>query len=61
MERDPVAVEPGTSTLEVIRLMREKQISYIPVVQAGKLVGSVSERTFMPLAAQLLQEKLSDL
>ena len=61
MERDPVTVEPGTSTIEVIRLMRENQISYIPVVQDGKLVGSVSERTFMPLAAQLLQEKLLDL
>lgn len=61
MERDPVTVEPGTSTLEVIRIMREKQISYLPVVQDGKLVGSVSERTFLPLAAQLLQEKLSEL
>jgi CBS domain-containing protein len=61
MERDPITVEPGTSTLEVIRVMREKQISYLPVVQDGKLVGSVSERTFMPLAAQLLQEKLSGL
>jgi len=61
MERDPITVDPDTSTIEVIRVMREKQISYIPVVQDGKLVGSVSERTFMPLAAQLLQEKLSEL
>lgn len=61
MERDPITVEPGTSTIDVIKLMRDKQISYIPVVQDGKLVGSVSERTFMPLASQLLQEKLSEL
>ncbi|MEN8376830.1 MAG: CBS domain-containing protein [Gemmatimonadota bacterium] len=61
MEKDPVTIGPRTSTLEAIAVMREKGVSYLPVVQDGKLVGSVSERTFMPLAAQLMQEKLSEL
>jgi CBS domain-containing protein len=58
MEREPTSVAPETSTLEAMDLMRQRKVSCLPVVNEGKLVGIVSETDFMPLAYELLQEKL---
>jgi len=58
MEREPTSVAPETSTLEAMDLMRQRKVSCLPVVSEGKLVGIVSETDFMPLAYELLQEKL---
>jgi CBS domain-containing protein len=60
MERDPVTVAPETPTLEAIELMRDRKVSCLPVIKAGKLVGIVSERDFMPIAYQLLEERLRE-
>ncbi|MGD8318871.1 MAG: CBS domain-containing protein [Gemmatimonadota bacterium] len=61
MERDPVSVAPETPTLDAIDLMRRHRVSCLPVVKQGKLVGIVSERDFMPIAYELLEEKLREL
>jgi len=58
MERDPISVAPETPTLDAIDLMRRHRVSCLPVVKHGKLVGIVSERDFMPIAYELLEEKL---
>jgi len=58
MERNPRSVSPETPTLEAIDLMRSHKVSCLPVVNDGKLVGIVSERDFMPLAYDLLQDRL---
>jgi CBS domain-containing protein len=58
MERDPMSVSPETSTFEAIELMRTHGVSCLPVLEGGKLVGIVSERDFMPIAFQLLMEKV---
>mgnify|MGYP006281544281 CR=1 FL=1 len=60
MERDPVSVAPETPTLEAIDLMRRHRVSCLPVVKQGKLVGIVSERDFMPIAYELLEDKLKE-
>ncbi len=60
MASDVVTVEPETSTLEAIRIMREKRVSALPVEKNGKLIGIISERDFLPIAYQLLEEKLED-
>ncbi|MBT8335126.1 MAG: CBS domain-containing protein [Gemmatimonadetes bacterium] len=60
MDRDPVTVTPETATLEAIELMRDRRVSCLPVVDQGKLVGIVSERDFMPIAYQLLEERLRE-
>jgi CBS domain-containing protein len=60
MELHPVTVEPRTSTLEAIELMRSCGVSALPVTKEGKLVGIVSERDFMSIAYQLLEERLRD-
>ncbi|RMG44632.1 MAG: CBS domain-containing protein [Acidobacteria bacterium] len=59
MVRDLVTVGPETGTLEAIRLMREHGIGCLPVVKDGKLIGIVTERDFMDIARELLEQKLS--
>jgi CBS domain-containing protein len=58
MVRDPLAVPPETPTLEAIRLMRSEKIDCLPVVKDGRLVGIVTERDFISLAARLLEQKI---
>ena len=58
MIRDPVSVAPETPTLEAIDVMRQHEVSALPVVADGKLVGIVSESDFMPLAYDLLEDHL---
>ncbi len=60
MVRNPITVTPETPTLEAIKLMHENGVSVLPVVKSGKLVGTVSERDFMHIARQFLEEKLSE-
>ena len=58
MERDPVSVQPDTRTVDAIDLMRQHRVSCLPVVSNGKLIGIVSERDFLPIAYDLLEERL---
>lgn len=58
MERNPRSVAPETPTLEAIDVMREAKVSCLPVVSEGKLVGIVSETDFMPIAYDLLEDRL---
>lgn len=60
MAREPVTVGPETSTLEAIEMMREHEVSALPVTKDGKLVGIISERDFMPIAYHLLEERLRE-
>jgi len=60
MDPHPVVVAPSTPTLEAIELMRDHKVSCLPVVQDERLVGIVSERDFMPIAYQLLEERLRE-
>jgi CBS domain-containing protein len=45
--------------MEAIEIMRRERISCLPVVQEDRLVGLVTERDFMPIAYELLEERLS--
>ncbi|GMR13344.1 MAG: glutamate-cysteine ligase family protein [Gemmatimonadota bacterium] len=60
MEPAPLFVAPETATLEAIDLMRTHKISCLPVVKNDKLVGLVTERDFMSIAYQLLDDKLTE-
>jgi len=44
MTPNPVTVAPDATLAEVWDLMREADIRHVPVVQAGALVGMVSDR-----------------
>ncbi len=60
MTRNPITVDPDTPTLDVINLMRQHKVACVPVVRGDKLVGVVTERDFMDITAELVQEKLRD-
>lgn len=60
MEPEPHTVEPGTKTLEAMRLMRDKKVSCLPVVSEGKLVGIVTERDLIEASMHLLEKFLKE-
>lgn len=59
MVSDPISVPPEMPTTEAIELMREKQVGALPVVREGQLVGIITERDFIEIAGQLLDESLT--
>lgn len=59
MVRDPLTVPPETPTLDAIALMRREKVDCLPVVKDGRLVGIVTERDFISLAARLLEQQLA--
>ena len=60
MQRDPICVSPETPALRAIEIMREFKIACLPVVKKDRLVGVVTERDFMDVAADLLAQKLKE-
>ncbi len=61
MTKHPKTITPDTRTLDAIRLMRREQVACLPVVKDNKLMGIITERDFMSVAADLLDEKLRDI
>jgi len=47
MTPDPVTVSPNVSVLEALRLMNDRKIRRLPVVDSGKLVGIVTDRDLL--------------
>jgi len=60
MKREPITVSPQASTLEAIELMRQHRIGCLPVVKDGRLVGIITERDLMNVAAELLEQQLKE-
>src|SRR5205085_1388875 len=56
MNQEPLTVTPETLTLDAIALMRRAKVDCLPVVKEGRLVGIVSERDFINVAARLLEK-----
>jgi len=44
MQPNVVTVTPETSVPEAMRMMRERRIRHLPVVEDGRLVGIISDR-----------------
>jgi CBS-domain-containing membrane protein len=42
MRRDVVTISPSASIRDLVRLLRQHEISGVPVVEEGRLVGNVS-------------------
>ncbi len=60
MKRELHTVGPETRTLDAIRLMRRERIGCLPIVKNGRLVGIVTERDFMVLARDLMEQALAE-
>ncbi len=59
MVEDVVTVEPDTPSLEAVALMKKHQVACLPGVENGHLVGMISERDFMKIFRDLLEDFLS--
>jgi CBS domain-containing protein len=60
MKRDPVTVTPNTPTLEAIELMRRHKVGSLPVVEESRLVGIITERDLIRVAAMLFEKHLRE-
>jgi CBS domain-containing protein len=56
MTKDLITVGPGTSLREAARIMAEKWIRHLPVLDNGKLVGVLSQRDLAGVLAGALNE-----
>jgi CBS domain-containing protein len=56
MSKDLVTAEPGMSLREAARIMTEKWIRHLPVLEGGRLVGIVSQRDLAGVLAGALNE-----
>jgi CBS domain-containing protein len=56
MSKDLVTVEPGTSLREAARIMADRWIRHLPVLDGGRLVGIVSQRDLAGVLAGALNE-----
>ncbi|MGE3180941.1 MAG: CBS domain-containing protein [Phycisphaerae bacterium] len=60
MDRNPLTVTPETETLSVVQLMQENEVSCLPVVTEGRLVGIVTEHDIVTIARHMLQEVMGN-
>lgn len=60
MQHDPPVVAPDTRTMDAMRFMRTEQVSALPVVDQGKLVGIITERDLIEVSVDLLEELLAE-
>ena len=60
MKADPHTVGPDTSTLEAMRLMKDKKVGCLPVVEGERLVGMVTEADLIEMSSRLLERYLDE-
>lgn len=60
MVKNPLTIGPEMPTLEVMKLMRERRVSCLPVVEDGKLVGVITEADLIEVSSKLLENYLRD-
>ncbi len=58
MDREVITASPDTGSIEAIELMHNNDLSSLPVVENGKLVGIVTEYDFTRIAFEMLKEQL---
>lgn len=56
MTRDPQSVSPDTTLAEAVKLMFEKKIGGLPVVESGRLVGIFTQTDALALCLDLLEK-----
>ena len=57
MTRDPQAMQPGKTAIEVLRLMEDGRYRHVPIIENDKVVGVVSRYDFSGLELDRLNEE----
>ena len=60
MTRHPITVNSNATTVEAIRVMREKEVACLPVVDDGKLLGLITEHDLLVVSSHLLERYLDE-
>ena len=55
MKKNPITISPETSVLEAIKIMKNKKIGCLLVVNGKELSGVVTESNFLSLAGRLIE------
>jgi CBS domain-containing protein len=55
MERDPPTVAPDTTIAEAVGLLVSRELTCLPVLQKGKLVGIVTDRDCLKIVRSLMR------
>lgn len=58
MNEQPIFINPDTTTVKAIQLMRDNRISCLPVVENEKLVGVITEYDLIKIASHVLESDL---
>jgi len=59
MVEDPISASPDLPTMDAVEMMREHQIGALPVVREDRLVGIITERDFIQIAGNILDDSLA--
>ncbi len=59
MTEKPITISPDADLIEAVRLLKEKKIGGVPVVENGELVGILTETDLLNYLLQLLEEHRS--
>jgi len=57
MQRQPLVILPDTPTLAAIAMMRRNKVDCLLIVKEGRLIGLLTERDFIHVAARLLEQR----
>ena len=60
MVKNPLTIGPDMPTLEVMKLMRERRVSCLPVLENDKLIGVITEADLIEVSSKLLESYLRD-
>ncbi len=55
MIKDPITVDPDTSMMHALKIMKENRIGCLPVTSKDELVGIITEMDFLRIAARLME------
>jgi len=58
MKKELVTISPETPTIEALRIMQNRNVGCLPVVQGGRLVGLVTAYDFLSLSAEIIEKEL---
>lgn len=57
MDPDPITGAPDMTASDAIAMLRDHEVSALPIVDGGRLVGIVTEHDFARIAGELLEER----
>lgn len=61
MQQEPPVIPPDTPTLDAIALMRRSKVDCLLVVKEERLIGLLTERDFIHVAARLLKQRAQNI